>query len=147
MPLSDRVRKATAVVLRDTPDGPEVLVFDHPLDEGGVMLQLPAGTVESGEEPEAAAIRELFEETGVRASTPVLAAVQEEELEGVSRIRWVFLFQAPTDLPDEWASTCDCGAPLRCHWLPLNRAVIVGPQQPWLESAKDFLASRRPGPN
>jgi len=142
--LSDRVRKATAVVLRESRSGKEVLVFDHPLDEGGVMLQLPAGTVEIGEEPETAAIRELFEETGVQASTPILAAVQDEVFEGVSRIRWVYLLQAPTDLPDEWASTCDCGTPLRCHWLPLDQAVVVEHQQPWIEAAKEFLAAARP---
>jgi len=87
--LGDRVKKATAVVLRESPTGKEVLVFDHPLEGGGVMIQLPAGTVEVNEEPEAAAIRELFEETGVQASAPILAAVQDEMFEGVERIRWV----------------------------------------------------------
>jgi 8-oxo-dGTP pyrophosphatase MutT (NUDIX family) len=82
--LSDRNRKTTAVVLRESSAGKEVLVFDHPLEEGGVMLQLPAGTIEIGEEPEAAAVRGLLEETGLQGSDPVLAAVQDEVLK-VSR--------------------------------------------------------------
>jgi hypothetical protein len=40
----DIVLKVTAVVLRGAASREEVLVFDHPLDEGGFMIQLPAGT-------------------------------------------------------------------------------------------------------
>ena len=141
--MGDRIRKATAVVLRQSCTGREVLVFEHPLDEGGAMLQLPAGTVEVGEEPEAAAIRELLEETGVRASSPMLAAVQDEAVEGVSLTRWVYLFQAPSDLPAEWTSQCDCGVPIRCHWLPLDLAVVAEPQQRWIDAAREFLAAAR----
>ncbi len=37
---------------------------NHPLDEVGV--QVPAGTIKTGETPEAAALREAVEETGLR---------------------------------------------------------------------------------
>jgi ADP-ribose pyrophosphatase len=45
--------------------GPELLLqkqFRPPLDK--VCIEFPAGLVDKGETPEAAAIRELFEETG-----------------------------------------------------------------------------------
>ena len=74
-----RVGKVTAVCLRKRDTQPEVLVFDHPLDEGGFMIQLPAGTIEPQEAPEAAAERELWEETGVRARLVELAGVRDEE--------------------------------------------------------------------
>ena len=68
------VRKATAVLVRRrTVD--EVLLIEHPLDGGGVMLQLPAGTVEPDEEPEVAVLRELVEETGVAGAIRSLAGV------------------------------------------------------------------------
>ena len=137
--MSERVKKAAAVVLRGLPDAKEVLVFDHPLEEGGVMIQLPAGTVEQGEAPGAAAIRELFEETGVQAMGPVLGGVMDEVFEGEERIRWVYIVEAPAGLPDEWPSVCDCGKDTRCHWLRFDDAVIVEHQQPWIEAARAFL--------
>jgi 8-oxo-dGTP pyrophosphatase MutT (NUDIX family) len=72
---------------------PEVLVFDHPLDEGGFMVQLPAGTIEQDEEPELAAARELREETGVQAALPSLTGVRDEEWEGEARRRWIYLLR------------------------------------------------------
>src|SRR5437764_425445 len=103
------IRKVAAVVLRAA--ATDLLVFAHP-DEAGVTIQLPAGTVEDGEAPETAAARELLEETGVRGEFPRLAGVLDENADGEARRRWVYLFDAPAGLPDEWASTCDCGAML-----------------------------------
>jgi 8-oxo-dGTP pyrophosphatase MutT (NUDIX family) len=47
-----------------------LLVFRHPdFPEAGI--QVPAGTIEPGEQPEAAVMREAFEETGLTALTLV----------------------------------------------------------------------------
>jgi 8-oxo-dGTP pyrophosphatase MutT (NUDIX family) len=47
-----------------------LLVFSHPdFPEAGI--QVPAGTIEPGEEPEAAVLREAFEETGLIGLTLV----------------------------------------------------------------------------
>ena len=53
--------KVTICAVSSGLPGHSLLVFRHPT--GGV--QLPAGSVEPGEQPEKAALRELFEETGV----------------------------------------------------------------------------------
>lgn len=56
-----RLHKVAILVTREGSDGPELLVFDH--DRSAV--QVPAGTVEPGEDLRAAAIRELEEEAGI----------------------------------------------------------------------------------
>ena len=57
------IEKVTGYVTRRTDSGaPELLVF-QPLHVG---LQVPAGTVEPGEAIEDAALREMFEETGLK---------------------------------------------------------------------------------
>ncbi|HEX5369446.1 MAG TPA: NUDIX domain-containing protein [Dehalococcoidia bacterium] len=141
MSEDSRVGKVTAVCIRYPSTTTEVLVFDHPLDEGGLMVQLPAGTIEPDEAPEEAVMRELREETGVQAHSPLLAGVRDEDWQGEARRRWVYLLKAPPALADEWPFKCDCGADIRCYWLPLPTAAIVEAQQPWLEVARRYLAS------
>lgn len=61
---------ACVVALRQTPTGPAVVmvrVYRAAVED--YVLELPAGTLEPGEEPEACAGRELIEETGYRAAT------------------------------------------------------------------------------
>jgi 8-oxo-dGTP pyrophosphatase MutT (NUDIX family) len=53
----------TAFVLRETGSQPELLLIQHPY----AGIQIPAGTVEEGEAPQAAALREVAEETGLRS--------------------------------------------------------------------------------
>lgn len=55
------VEKVTAFVTREHFDVPQILVLKHPVGD----FQLPAGTVELGEAPEEAVIREVNEETGI----------------------------------------------------------------------------------
>jgi ADP-ribose pyrophosphatase len=51
-------------VLAVTPEGAVVLVREYRHGTGEIMLELPSGTVEPGEDPAATAQRELREETG-----------------------------------------------------------------------------------
>lgn len=51
-----------------TDDGQVVLIRQFRLPASGTLLEIPAGGLELGEEPEAAAARELQEETGYRAA-------------------------------------------------------------------------------
>ena len=60
-----------AVILPFLPDGRIVLVRVYRHAAGGWMLEVPAGTLEPGEAPEACAARELVEETGWKAASVV----------------------------------------------------------------------------
>ena len=55
------IEKVTAFVIRKAAAGDELALFQHPY----AGIQVPAGTVEEGEAPEVAALREAFEETGL----------------------------------------------------------------------------------
>ncbi len=57
------LEKVTAFVIRPGPHGAELLLFEHP----HAGIQIPAGTVEPGETPEQAVLREVREETGLSA--------------------------------------------------------------------------------
>ncbi len=61
--------KVTALIVRQGPAGREVLLFRHPT----AGVQIPAGTVEVGEDPLAAGLREAREESGL----PNLEIVRE----------------------------------------------------------------------
>lgn len=56
-----------AVTVPITKKGEIVLVKQYRKAAGRVLLEIPAGKIDPGEEPEHAAIRELREETGYRA--------------------------------------------------------------------------------
>ncbi|MEJ2732658.1 MAG: NUDIX domain-containing protein [Anaerolineae bacterium] len=63
--MSRIVEKVTAFVTRSSEDGQDLLLFQHP----NAGVQVPAGTVEEGETPEAAVLREAVEETGLAPLT------------------------------------------------------------------------------
>lgn len=137
---AERVWKVAAVVLRASAGGPEALVFDHPQPEGGVQAQLPAGTVEPGEAPEAAVVRELEEETGVLGVVERLAGVIDEAFGGEARRRWVYVLRATSmvggaEVGESWPCVCDCGVAVVCRWQALDAPVHPG-QQAWLDAGR-----------
>lgn len=67
------VEKAYAYVTR--PETDEILVFSHPDPVAGI--QIPKGTVDPGERPRAAVIRELREESGLDAPQSVEHVVSD----------------------------------------------------------------------
>lgn len=77
------IEKVTAFVTRRTEQGTDLLLFEHP----HTGIQIPAGTVEAGETPRQAVLREVAEETGLaRLSVHCYAGSVEDQLPAGQRI-------------------------------------------------------------
>ena len=77
------VQKVTAFIVRERDDVKELLVFKHPT----AGVQIPAGTVEAGEDVETAVKREVYEETGLQfVEIESYLGCFENELESNQRI-------------------------------------------------------------
>jgi len=96
------VEKAFAYIT----NGARLLVFEH-VDFPAAGLQVPAGTIRPGEAPEAAALREATEETGLPRFSNVrfLATARfdarpsgKEEL----HVRHFFQLEASPPVPESW---------------------------------------------
>jgi 8-oxo-dGTP pyrophosphatase MutT (NUDIX family) len=70
------VGKVTALIVRPGSGKPDLLLFQHP----HAGIQIPAGTIEPGETPAAAALREAAEETGLTQFAAVEALGYRDEL-------------------------------------------------------------------
>ena len=126
------VRKVVGYVVRDR----QLLVFTHdalPMDVTGV--QVPAGTIEEGEVPAAAVVREVLEETGLNARiTRVLGIERYDVWPSKPEVHERHFFQlAPLDerLPERWpageSDPSGGGEAQRwsCHWIPLEQAQVL----------------------
>ncbi|MFC4455612.1 NUDIX hydrolase [Deinococcus sonorensis] len=106
--------------------GERLLVFDHVgVPDAGV--QLPAGGVEPGESPAEAAVRELWEESGLRLSAPVHLLSYEWRRQLPERLTHqvchAFAFRAPDGLPETWTHPAD-GEVFQYRWAPLDRPAL-----------------------
>lgn len=110
--------KVTAFVTRVHEGRVELLVFAHPT----AGTQVPAGSVESGEQPAAAAVREVAEETGLEDC--VVVARMGELTQTLSSTRTVLLQTAQVrSKPDTNAPVTDT---LR-RGLPVQVELSEGP--------------------
>ncbi|QDC09614.1 NUDIX domain-containing protein [Oceanicola sp. D3] len=121
------VPKALAAVLRGPPGTRELLIFRHPLTGD----QLPKGTIEPGEDPSSAAIRELHEESGLRLAAPRAIGTWHrpwEEGYTAPQLWHLFTFEAPPDLPEAWdhvaeGSPAEDGLIFSYRWARLTPAL------------------------
>jgi 8-oxo-dGTP pyrophosphatase MutT (NUDIX family) len=116
--------KACPVVVRRGPSGDQLLVFRHP--EAGV--QLVKGTIERGEDPAGAALRELAEESGIRDACVIRNLGTWDA--GYDRQVWAFLEMNVADvLPQEWTHrTNDAGGlEFSFFWHPFS----IRPSNEW----------------
>ena len=81
--MNEVVQKVTAFIVRERSGVRELLVFKHPT----AGVQIPAGTVEKGEDIETAVKREAYEETGLQlVEIENYLGCFENELENNQRI-------------------------------------------------------------
>lgn len=126
--VSDRfdrygVPRAFACVIRKQEEGPELLVFDHPV----AGTQIPKGRVDEGEAHRDAAKRELFEESGLDLEPTHLIARIGYEFdhphtgERVEEVGYILLFEAPNGIGESWVQEPDEEAvPFTYRWLSLD---------------------------
>lgn len=129
-------RETTKAVCYVVHEG-HLLVFthlDHPLTITGV--QVPAGTVEPGESPADAAVRELREETGLRGEVVASLGTEVYDVRPTRQqlaTRHFFAMRAaqPPAIGERWIAGDDDpnggGEPLRweCWWLPLEHSQVL----------------------
>jgi 8-oxo-dGTP pyrophosphatase MutT (NUDIX family) len=134
------VERVTALITRPGPDGPELLVFDH----GVAGVQLPAGTVEAGEQFEAAVLREAWEETGALGLELVQElAVIRHRSPARAEMRRVYHLRCTVAMPDEWVvATPDGGGTVwTCFWTTIDAAhsMVHEYQRDWLDASRPAL--------
>jgi 8-oxo-dGTP pyrophosphatase MutT (NUDIX family) len=125
------MRTRVGVLLTRTRAGArELLVFDCPQ---GCGLEPPGGGIEPGETPEAAAVREVAEETGLQAIVVRHRLGESDVLDGDVAVRTVWLHaELHGDAPDAWdhvvqGSGGDAGFLHPLRWLPLPLTEALAP--------------------
>ncbi|MBF6991858.1 MULTISPECIES: NUDIX hydrolase [Cupriavidus] len=125
--------KACPIVLRRTPNGLEILAFEHPLSG----LQIIKGKIEPGEPPADAAVRELREESGIAGVVTADLGLWESGHE--EQIWSLHLCEPSQPLPDTWEhlTADDDGHVFKFFWHPLGEA----PSDRWHSLYKDALST------
>lgn len=122
------VLKALAYITRQAQDGVQLLVFTHrDFPEAGI--QVPAGTMEAGECPEDAVLREAFEESGLEKLGIVRQLGVFDYYAPSSNQyhrRHVYLLESQELLPDQWSHAVtsgagDTGLVFDYFWIDVNR--------------------------
>ena len=130
--------KAYAYVTREAKEEFELLVFTPRDADAGV--QVPKGTVEPGERPRAAVVRELHEESGltdVEAVRP-LAADSWEHPRKPKIYRRHFFHVPVTETRDTWTHTVtgdgeEVGTIYEYRWKPPTEVDLVSEMDAYLD--------------
>ena len=126
-------RKAVCYVVHHE----QLLVFTHldvPLEITGV--QVPAGTVRAHEDPAAAAVREVREETGLKASVIRRLGTDTYDysplrFEVATRHFFLLAPDSPSQMQERWEAAeknPEHGGGVRrweCWWMPLSQAHVL----------------------
>ena len=119
----------------------QVAVFRHPDETLTLTVQIPGGTIEPHETPEAGARREAFEESGVDDPTEFCLVARDTwygEHDGVTRERYFYRLNVTQALPDSWNHTVsdgelDKGLVFAYFWLSIAEARrVLGPMGDYL---------------
>jgi 8-oxo-dGTP pyrophosphatase MutT (NUDIX family) len=100
--VSRILEKVTAFVTRSSPGGDDLLLFEHP----NAGIQIPAGTVEAGEAPAEAVLREAAEETGL-SGFELRAGLGSDDWQPPGHLRYVAerttVFSRPDPASFDWS--------------------------------------------
>lgn len=110
------VEKACAVPFRWKGDQLEILAFEHPL----AGRQFVKGSIGTGETPACAAVRELFEESGIALDTSAVPIGVVDI--GRPPVRWHIFGWETVGLPDRWEHRTHDGGGLlfSFFWQPID---------------------------
>jgi len=113
------MNRACPVVLRNNQNKLELLAFKHPSGEN----QLVKGNIEKGELLESACIRELEEESGIKAQTVRQLGIWDSNFK--DQIWGFCLMHYENILPDTWEfkTKDDGGHIFKFFWQPLNSSL------------------------
>ncbi len=114
--MSDEIRAAGGVVVRDGDGGPEVAVVHRPKYDD---WSLPKGKLDPGEGWEEAALREVAEETGLECELGAeLTAIEYHDRKGrPKRVRWWAMTALPG--PDRFTPNAEVD---ELRWVPVGEA-------------------------
>ncbi len=131
--LSGLVPKVCPVILRRRGGMQQILAFRHPL----AGCQLVKGTLEPGERPEQAVLRELEEESGIGQAV-IVEKIGELDIGEAGQHWHLFLCQPEAPLKDEWSFfTADGGGlTFEFFWYALD----VEPDESWHHVFRTALA-------
>jgi 8-oxo-dGTP diphosphatase len=150
VPRAQRVA-AYAVIVRGDADGGAILLSR--LSEAvtpGVLWTLPGGGVDHGEDPRAAVVREIVEETGLDAEVSETAHVfshhqprarRDGRLVDNHAVRIVYDGWVPRDAPEPRTVEVG-GSTAEAAWVPL--AAVHAGTVPTVPLVRDALAAYRP---
>lgn len=129
-------QKVLAYVTREREGRLELLVFDHAnFPEAGT--QVPGGSIEPGETPDQAVLRETYEESGLIDVSIVkyLGCFPAAPVEAQVMHRHVYHLELTGPVPDRWehvvsSGTADQGLRFRFYWMPVGEAEagLIGQQ-------------------
>ncbi|HZV12188.1 MAG TPA: NUDIX domain-containing protein [Candidatus Kapabacteria bacterium] len=125
------IQKAFAYIVRYRSDTPELLVFT---EEDQRSVQVPKGTVNQGEPPDHAVLREVLEESGLRDIDVIekLGVAEYMVQSGVAmdgpleqQEHHFFLLKPRHELPDSWAHIVtgkgiDSGMQFHYRWMNIE---------------------------
>lgn len=136
--MNSFVQKAVPVIIRSSENLTELLLFHHP--KAGD--QIVKGTIEENESPEEAAIRELFEESGIE-NVAVSYKLGQKDYPSIHQTWHFFMMKQVIDLPDSWKhfANDDGGLNLEFFWQDIN-IEISSPFPEIFDDARLFIKEK-----
>lgn len=130
-------QKVCPVITRTYQSKMQLLLFNHPISE--LSVQLVKGTIEPGELPEVAALRELEEESGI-SKAAIDFEIGELSFPTFDQHWHLYKINYQHDLPERWEYFADeeGGLLFSFFWQDLDKS-IDNPGYSLFEAARQFI--------